>query len=104
MGSHKIDEFRAGIARSCQKITFVFSVFIVHEDDHLAGAHIVKNVRNTAKGHRYCLGEGCARGAAYGLNKFDRDRSGFTAAYTQGGNTALEAALLQGVHQGHNNT
>jgi hypothetical protein len=36
VGRHEIYYLRSGVARSGKKIAFIFAIFIVNNDDHLA--------------------------------------------------------------------
>ena len=39
VGGHEVDDLRCGVACSDQKVTFVFAVFIVHDNDDFATAN-----------------------------------------------------------------
>ena len=50
---HEVDGFGGDVFGGDDQVAFVFAVFVIHEDDHFAGADVVDDFRGGVQGHGF---------------------------------------------------
>ena len=57
---HEVDGFGGDVFGGHDEVAFVLAVFVVHEDDHFAGAQVVDDFLGAVQGHfSIRVGVGC---------------------------------------------